>query len=160
MTRLNYFDCKKDSRQCLARGVVLKCLLFNPFIMNDVTLLVIRFLGPIYLAVGVGFLLNQNYYEEMYKKVKGEPFMLLVTGMASMALGLAILNSHNTWTTFSEVLVSVIGWGALVKGAWISVCPKSVLKLSDKIMRKGLIAFSGGFALLIGAGLTWLGFLA
>jgi len=128
--------------------------------MNDITLLVIRLMGPVYLTIGLSFLFNQNYYKKIYKSIKDEPFVLMMTGIAAMVLGLLIVDHHNLWTSASEIFVSVIGWAALIKGAVILLAPKHIIKIAKFEVEKGIITFGGGIIILMGAWLCWLGFIA
>jgi len=126
--------------------------------MNDVTLLVIRLMGPVYLMIGLGFLLNQEYYKKIYKGIKDEPFVLMMTGAAAMVVGILIVTHHNVWTTAPEALVSVIGWIALVKGAVILLAPKHIVKIAKFEVEKGIIRYGGCLITVFGFWLCWLGF--
>ena len=107
--------------------------------MHDTTLLVIRLMGPVYLVVGLGFLLSKDYYKGMVTTMRNENMAMLLAGMVAMIIGLLLVMNHNYWSTLPEILVSLLGWGSLVKGGIILLKPNAfdgMLKyfMSDKVL--------------------------
>ncbi len=129
-------------------------LILNSFSMNEMTMYLGQLLAPVYLVVALGFLVNGDYYKKAYGSLKGDMFMFLM-GIMSLVLGVVLVKAHNLWTTAPEVIVSLVAWGALLKGLWIVLFPKSVLSLSKWMSKSGFFNFVWVVALALGLYLGW-----
>jgi phosphotransferase system glucose/maltose/N-acetylglucosamine-specific IIC component len=128
--------------------------------MNETTMLVSQLAGPIIVAMGLGMLLNMKYYKKLYDVFSGSPFTVVVAAMASMLVGLLIVLDHNLWSTPQEIVVSIFGWAALVKGVLYFLAPTVLGKIGKAIVSKGLLTFAGILALALGGYMSWVGFFA
>lgn len=126
--------------------------------MNETTMLVIQLAGPIFVAVGVGFLLNAKYFLGAYKDFEKSPMLVIVLGMTSMLMGLLIVLSHNLWSSAPEVIVSVLGWGAVLKGAAFFLAPTYVAKFAMSLMHKTMMMVSGVGVVILGGYLSWVAY--
>lgn len=128
--------------------------------MNETTLLVSQFAGPIFIVTGLGLLLNLKYFLKISGDFDKSPLTAMVSGMAAMVLGLAIVFKHNLWATPQEVVVSLLGWGSLVKGAAFLLAPTLIGKLTKSLLSTGYLVFGSVFVLALGGYLSWVGFFA
>ena len=102
----------------------------------DRSVLLAKLIGPPFLAVGLGLLLNQTTYWEMTDEVIRHPspvsnMMIYLSGLLSMVVGLAVVNAHPSWTRDWRVAITIIGWLLLVGGIMRIVLPDIVLKLGS-----------------------------
>jgi uncharacterized membrane protein HdeD (DUF308 family) len=102
----------------------------------DRSVLLAKLIGPPFLAVGLGLLLNQTTYWEMTDEVIRHPspvsnMLIYLSGVLSMVVGLAVVNAHPSWTRDWRVVITVIGWLLLVGGIMRIVLPDIVLKLGS-----------------------------
>jgi len=92
----------------------------------DRSVLLAKIIGPPFLAVGLGLLLNQKMYWEMIDEVIRRPtpignMLIYLSGLLSMLAGLAVVNTHPAWTRDWRVLLTIIGWLLLVgDDLWIA----------------------------------------
>lgn len=131
----------------------------TPFLMNETTLMLARIFGPTLGIVGLGMLLNSKFYTKAFKDFGKERFSLVMTTMAMIAIGVVLVTRHFLWDSFPAVLVSIIGLGFLVKGAFLAVLPTAFNKWIDWILSGKILIFAGGLWLVGGAYLSWVGFL-
>lgn len=125
----------------------------------ETTLFLAQIWGPTILAVGIGIFVSRGYYIKIYRDLEKEKFATLVFGMMAVAAGAAHIGAHNTWGTLPEIVVSFLGWGLFAKGAVLTIAPKLADKAGDWTVKSKLIPWTGGFAVLIGVYLCWLGYL-
>ena len=123
--------------------------------MNETTLLVSQLVGPILVVMGLGFLFNLKFFLGVYKDFGKSSMMTLVLGMMTMLVGLLIVMRHNLWSTPAEIIVSIFGWGALVKGVAFLVAPKLIAKLTNAIANKSLMVVAIVVVLAVGGYLSW-----
>jgi len=121
------------------------------------SLFIARTFGIIYLSIGIGLLLFKETYLLSLRKVLDQPGYALLGGFLAVFLGMAILTVHNLWVPNWQVLITAIGWIALIKGMLLLIFPgyiglfKSVLSVKNKtLLTLGI--------LLLGLLLTYLGF--
>jgi len=76
-----------------------------------------RFLGPLLLAVGAGILINPKPFHTMAGEVVRSITLVYLFGLADFAAGLAIVLTHNVWVANWRVLITLIGWLMLIRGA-------------------------------------------
>jgi uncharacterized protein YjeT (DUF2065 family) len=126
----------------------------------DITTFLASLWGPIILAVGVGVFTSPSYYKKIYRDLENDTLAMLVFGMVAMAVGIMQVQAHNLWDTLPQILISLLGWAVLVKGAAFILAPKFVDKAGDTWVNLKLIPFAGAAMLLLGGYLTYLAYFA
>ncbi len=124
----------------------------------NTTLLLAQMWGPTILAVGIGFFVSRKYYLKTYRDLQKETFALLVFGMVSIPAGIAHINYHNVWGTFPEIVISLLGWGLLLKGFLFAIAPGLVDRAGDFEADSKLVPIAGVLMLIAGIYLSWIGF--
>ncbi|MEK7187265.1 MAG: hypothetical protein AAB691_00260, partial [Patescibacteria group bacterium] len=81
----------------------------------DITIQLAGIWGPVLLAVGIGFFVSTKYYAKIYRDLEKESLAVLIFGVAGMSAGIAHVSIHNLWETAPQIVISLIGWGRLVK---------------------------------------------
>ncbi len=125
--------------------------------MNS-TIFLAQIWGPVILAVGLGVFVSRNYYIKIYRDLEKETLSVLLFGMVAMSAGIAQILYHNVWDTFPEIVISILGWGLLLKGLAFAVVPKLVDMSGDWQVTSKLIVPAGGVMLILGAYLSWFGY--
>lgn len=126
----------------------------------DTTVFLAQMWGPTILAVGLGVFMSRSYYIKIYRDLEKDVLAVLVFGMAGMAAGIAHVLYHNTWGSAPEIVISLLGWGLLLKGAMFLIVPTFVDTVGDAWAHKQLIPVAGTLSLIVGAYLTWFAYLA
>lgn len=126
----------------------------------DITTYLASLWGPVLVAVGLGFFLSRSYYVRVYRDLEKAPFAVLFFGMFAMAAGIAQVLAHNVWDNVPQVLVSLLGWGLLLKGVICVVLPKLADRGGDWALDTRIVPAAGGIAFLLGAYLTWISYFA
>jgi len=75
-------------------------------------------LGPTLVALGLAMLLNLGSMPAIaaHYQIPRDPALIFVSGILLFVAGLAIVRAHNVWSGGWPVLVTVLGWVALVGG--------------------------------------------
>lgn len=116
--------------------------------------------GPVVLAIALGMFISPSFYKKIYRDLEKDALAVLLFGMAAMTLGIAQTGVHNVWETVPEILVSILGWGALVKGAVFVIAPRLADQAGDNWLKLKLMPVSGIVMFLIGGYLTWFAYFA
>jgi hypothetical protein len=121
------------------------------------TLHLLVLIGVYELAAGIAGLTGRIDWLKMLDEFERSPALTFVTGFAAFAVGAAINLGHHHWTDLPAIIVSAIGWIAIIEGVMLMVCPKPLLRFSRGIVRNqkliSILAAGIGLVLII-AGLT------
>lgn len=112
------------------------------------------------LAVGLGIFTSRSHYLRVYRDLEKETLAVLIFGIAGTALGIMQIGAHNAWNTLPQILVSLLGWGLLLKGLVFIVAPRFVDRSGDKAAKSGVLPIAATALLIIGAYLVWVGYLS
>ena len=116
-------------------------------------------IGPTLLAMAVGLLLNLGSFPAMIEAISRDPVLILISGILLFVAGLAVVRAHNIWTGGWPVLVTVLGWIAIVGGLIRILFPLQLATLAAGLGQN--IAMIGSVAvvlLVVGAFLSFKGF--
>jgi len=96
--------------------------------MSDRTLFLARVLGPYCLVLAAAMLLNRVAYVAAMQALLANPGLLLVTGVFTLLIGIALVVAHHRWSGGAlTVTVTLVCWTTLLKGAALLLLPRDVM---------------------------------
>ena len=121
--------------------------------------LIARLIGPVFVVIGLGMLLNATFYAAAVGEGAKSPVLIAVSGIATLLGGVAILNAHHDWTTDWRVLITLIGWLFIIAGIVRLVLP-TVAETVAPVVYSGPAAemVAGAIVLVVGAILGFAGY--
>ena len=101
------------------------------------------FIGLYMLAGGTGLLVDHKNYAGVIGEFRASVAVSYLGAVLVFVLGAVLVAIHNIWTSPSAILVSLIGWGALVEGMLLLAFRKPFLDVVSKfpISRKTMAPF-------------------
>jgi hypothetical protein len=115
-----------------------------------------RLVGPVFVAIGLGILLNADFYAGAIVEAVHSPTLVYLSGVASLLAGLAIVNAYGTWSADWRVVVTIVGWLCIVGGIVRIVLPGVVGSLATKLYSGPIeLAIIGVIVLIVGAFLSF-----
>ena len=121
--------------------------------------LIARFIGPVYLAVALGVLLNTDFYQKAFREFFDIPALAYVSGLLALAFGLAIGIFHNQWTAGWTVRITIVGWLGVLMGVSLTVFPAPMRALTESLLASAARRRAGmAVAFALGLFLTAKGF--
>ncbi len=125
----------------------------------NASLFIAKLMGPCCLVMGLGLFLNPDNYQKILKEFCASAAATFFGGIMSMVLGILIVLNHNIWVFNWNVIITLYGWGGIIKGIWMVVFPKSVPCVTDACTKnKCLMLVQCGFVVLIGLVFTYFGY--
>jgi uncharacterized membrane protein len=126
----------------------------------DTSLFLAKLIGPIFLIVGIGLLLNGDRYRAVVDEVMSSHTLLYVFGAIALTGGLAIVLTHNVWVWDWPVIITIVGWLMIVRGSLRIIFPRQVEDLARKMVAgwSEILLISGVLVITLGAFLCWKGF--
>lgn len=119
-----------------------------------------RLLGPLLLILGVSLLVNGRAFRAMAKELVDSALLVTVFGVMDFAAGLAIVLTHNVWVASWRVLVTLIGWLLLIRGAVRILVPDVRRYAAKYIGDRRLYTVSSAVLVILGLVLCYFGYVA
>jgi hypothetical protein len=118
-----------------------------------------KLLGPILLVAGIAMLVNRKQLDAIGQELLRSPLILLLLGIIDLAVGLAIVLTHNVWVADWRVIVTLLGWLLMVRGTVRMLIPDQVKPLGAKLL-KNANAVTGSLAVttVLGLVLSYFGY--
>jgi hypothetical protein len=111
-------------------------------------------ISVVYVSAALGAMFSVDHYRRLPDDLLSNAGLTYCTGFITVVMGFLIVHYHNTWTKTWPVLITMIGWLALLKGVAIIVAPQVVHRVSTAILADwGATVFpyvAAGFGLLFG----------
>jgi hypothetical protein len=92
-----------------------------------------RLIGPTFVVIALGMLINLNIYERMIAEALRPGILLYLSGLLSLLAGLAIINLHNTWRMDWRVIITVLGWLMTIGGIIRIVAPQITIAIGSTV---------------------------
>jgi hypothetical protein len=121
------------------------------------SLFLAKLLGPPLLIVGIGILINRDYYLALTRQFVGSPPLMYLGAVVGMVGGLAIILVHNVWAADWRVLITLIGWIHIVRGAATVLFPKKMTEFAARITARAIL-ISTAVPLILGAVFVFFGY--
>jgi len=120
---------------------------------------IFQVLSLAYLAIGIGILINPDFYKKLYEDFIENASVLYLGGITALVIGYLLVTFHNTWTKDFSVIITIIGWLALLKGILILVRPKVMITLTKAMInKKSTLKIMSVFVIIVGLLFSFLGF--
>ncbi len=120
-----------------------------------------RIFGLCYLIIGAGFVFNRKAFQQVMEDFCKNAALVFYGGVLALVIGVVIILTHNVWVAHWAVIITIIGWLALIKGIWMIVFPNTVSKFMQAYQKnESLLIVHSIVALIFGAVLTFFGFFA
>ena len=125
--------------------------------------LISRLMGPILLLMGIGAAIGLlGEFPEAYVGVLREinnQSATLILGMFALLAGLAIVNTHNLWVSDWRVIITILGWLAIIRGALSLLFPNKMYGVGETILASRSGTMIGAVIILVlGGFLSWMGY--
>jgi len=113
-------------------------------------------MGSALVLVGIT-VFNKPYFNAVMTDLANSKGLLWLTGLITFVMGTVIVALHNVWSADWRVIVTVLGWLTVIKGAVIVLVPSSMLLLYRRFLSDHLLTYSGAYAVVLGGVLLFLG---
>ena len=118
-----------------------------------------RLIGPVMALVGISVIVNELAFRKMAQEFLRNPALIFLSGMILMPAGLAVVLNHNVWVLDWRIIVTLLGWLAVLSGAFRVFAPDRATKIGKKYLNsKEYITAAAAFWLVVGAVLCYFGY--
>jgi hypothetical protein len=99
----------------------------------DRSLFLARLMGPPFVTIALGMLINLGMYESMIAEALHPGVLFYLSGLLSLLAGLAIVNLHNRWQRDWRAVITVMGWLMTIGGVMRIVLPQFAVVVGSTI---------------------------
>ncbi len=125
----------------------------------DISVFIARILGPLFITVGLGIMFNRGYYVRVMEDFCKNYALLFFTSLFPLVFGMVVLMFHNMWVADWRVIITIYGWGGLIKGIWLLLFPNTVHGFMQiYIKHKAFLIAHSIIAIMLGAILITFGY--
>lgn len=83
-------------------------------------------LGIYLLIVSLSMLINMQHFTNLIHSLINNMPLMFVTGFFTLIIGILFVLSHNVWQWNWRVIITIIAWLTLIKGASIVLYPQFI----------------------------------
>ncbi len=124
------------------------------------SVLLAKIMGPLFSIILIGVLLNLKAYQKVIGDFFKNSALVYLGGVMALLFGLLIIQFHNVWKLDWVIVITILGWLGLIKGAVLVVYPNAMAKLSEKYQNStNALMLNSIIMLIIGVFLTTMGYL-
>jgi len=119
-----------------------------------------KLFGPVFIAGGAGMLFNTAIYRAMFERALHDHMLIYLSGVLALVAGLSIVIMHNDWKWHWPLIITVIGWLAVIGGIVRMVTPQVIETWGLAVLSyPSFFTIDGGVALILGVLLSYFGYL-
>ncbi len=118
-----------------------------------------RLIGPLLLAVGIGIFVNGQTYRILADEFLRSRALIYLSGILTMTAGLALVLTHNVWRANWPVLITILGWLALIGGAARIIAPQGTERIGRPLLKSKFgLTIGAAVYVVLGAILCFFGY--
>jgi hypothetical protein len=127
----------------------------------DVTFILARVLGPVLIIAGVLLITQTQRVLAAMMGFLANDALLMLIGFVNLAIGLGLIALHQRWSSFSAIVISVLGWAFALRGAAALLAPQLMHRGADFILANPVaLPIAGCLTALVGVWLAYAGYIA
>lgn len=116
----------------------------------DLSIVIAQVLGIFFVVVGIAMAVNSKATAGAMEESVAHKGVVFLWGLLALFMGAVIVVLNNAWTSGLPLLVTILGWLALIKGVFILLAPGPAAALYRKCGKSGLLVFVGVVAFVLG----------
>lgn len=125
----------------------------------DISKFLSKVLGIYFVFVSVVMLTNMQQFINSVNTLIHDAAAMIVAGFFTLILGILMVVSHNIWRWHWQVIITLIAWISLLKGASILIYPQFINQTSILFVQHLNVAYvAAGFDFILGITLCYFGF--
>ena len=124
----------------------------------ELSVFIAKIMAVIYLSASLGGFFSRDYYRRLTDDMYKNAALTYLTGFMTVILGFLIVHHHNLWGREWNVLITVMGWLALIKGVLLIVFPRFIQRLSEPFLTERALRIIPYVTLLLGLLFGYFGF--
>ena len=111
------------------------------------------------VVVSLALLIKEKHLKKFFESIETEE-SFFIWGFISLVIGVAMVLAYNVWAWNWQLIITLLGWAALLKGLMLLFFPESLRKCAKKMNNGQWLPIWIILLLFIGLAITYFGFTA
>jgi len=111
------------------------------------------------IVIALALFVKEKNIKRLFAKIENEE-SLFMWGFVTFIIGISMVLAHNVWIQGWQVIITIFGWLALIKGFFFLFLPELTKKWTKKMENQQWLPIALVVAVFVGLVLTYLGFTA
>jgi hypothetical protein len=124
----------------------------------EVPIFIAKIAAVIYLCVGLGALFNKKHFMRVLEDYAKDAGLDYLGALMALILGFLMINVYNVWAWNWTVLITLLGWGSLLKGAIHLLFPEQTMILTQRYLKMDVFGIIVTLCLVLGLVFSYFGF--
>ncbi len=124
----------------------------------ELSIFVAKIIALIYLPLGFALFTGQLKGKELVASFEKSPGLSLTTGYFGVTIGVILITYHNLWIKGWPVLITIIGWIAVIECVALLAIPKTLFAMANRMATNEKLW--GLVSLILGLVFGYFGFFA
>lgn len=125
---------------------------------SALTLFLAKAFGGYMLAAGLSGFTMKKRWAKIIDEMREGAALSYLAGIVVFTIGCVVANFHTLWNDPLAILITLIGFGAIMEGVLFLVIPGLILQYSVSLLRPAAVPFMAGAASGRGLALLIIGF--
>jgi hypothetical protein len=124
----------------------------------DISILLAKIFGVYMLVIGLSFL-KRPHLRGILNNMSKDPDTRFILSLFILAAGILLVVNHNIWTGGYKVIITLVSWIILIKGATgVYLSEESYRKMVEYLNTPNMLTAFGALNLVLGVYFTYIGF--
>lgn len=115
--------------------------------------------GIAMVIISLALLVNERHLKRIFASIENDESLFL-WGFISFIIGISMVLAYNVWAESWQVIITILGWLALIKGAALLFMPGLIKKWAKKLEAASILPYALVIMVIIGLVVTYYGFTA
>jgi len=116
----------------------------------ETSIVLAQILGIFFAVIGISMVVSSKTTVVAIEEAVQHKGVLWTWGFLALLVGAVIVVLNNFWTSSLPLLVTILGWLALLKAIFILFFPGNAAALYRKFNNRGMIVFCGLIVFVLG----------
>ena len=125
----------------------------------NISVAITQVLGIIFTVMGLSVVFDRRAVSSALQKVAEDRGFLWLWSFLILTMGAVIVVMNNVWTSGLPLLITILGWLTVIKGAFLLLLPGPAIALYRKCNKESVLIIGGIAAFILGLVLLYVGFL-
>lgn len=118
--------------------------------MSQTTLLLTQMFGIYLTVMGIVMLIGRETFSKRVISYMNDEAASLLGGIVTLIMGIILVTFHNMWVLAWPLVITVLCWWVLIKGALLLLCPHIFHKFDYVLKHHHAFNLSALFTLFMG----------
>ncbi len=112
-----------------------------------------KLMGPVMAIAGLAMLIDRKRLSALAQEFLHSPTLFFLLGLLDFTIGLAIVLTHNVWVADWRLIITLLGWLLVLRGAVRLLAADQIKPFAAKVLRNANFV-TGSVAGVLGLGLV------